>query len=210
MSSHTLLQLRARGRLIARSAFIVLAVGGTAAPSVVRAQGVGPAPGYPFELRPFAGAYVPTGEQRDLLRDAFIVGGQMSYRIIPALAATGTFAWSPNKDHINRGDPLLDILQYDVGLEARAASWLQGRGWDLTPFAGLGVGGRTYSYRDFDADTRTRVAGYGALGGDIGLGHVGLRFEARDYLSRFTPLTGGGGPDTRNDVTLAAGLTFRF
>jgi len=210
MSSHTLLPFRVRARFIARSALVALAVGGAASPSLVGAQGVGPAPGYPFELRPFAGAYVPTGTQRDLLRDAFLVGGQMSYHIIPSLAATGTFAWSPNKDHLSRGEPLLDVLQYDVGLEGRATSWLRGTGWDFSPFVGAGVGGRTYSYRDFDADTRTRVAGYGAVGGDVGLGHVGLRFEARDYLSRFTPLTGGGGPDTRNDVTLTAGLTFRF
>ena len=43
-----------------------------------------------FEIRPYAGAYIPTGDQRDLLKDAVIVGGQASYRILPQLAVTGT------------------------------------------------------------------------------------------------------------------------
>ena len=54
------------------------------------------------------------------------------------------------------------------------------------------------------------MAGYGALGGEAGFGRTGLRLEARDYISRFEPLTGNGDAKTRNDVTLAAGLTVRF
>ena len=29
-----------------------------------------------FELRPYVGAYIPTGDQRDFLQDAVLVGGQ--------------------------------------------------------------------------------------------------------------------------------------
>jgi hypothetical protein len=164
-----------------------------------------------FELRPIVGAYVPTGDQRDLLKDAVLVGAQGSWRVIPHLAITGTFGWAPSKDRVTAGDQTLDLYQYDIGAEGRAPSWFSGGSWDFTPFVGLGVGGRTYNYRDLDnVDAKTNVAGYGALGGEVGLGRVGLRLEARDYVSRFEPLTGSGDAKTRNDVTLAAGLTVRF
>ena len=36
-----------------------------------------------FELRPYVGAYVPTGDQRDFLKDAVFAGAQASWRIMP-------------------------------------------------------------------------------------------------------------------------------
>ena len=162
-----------------------------------------------FEFRPYAGAYIPTGDQRDFLKDAVIVGAQASYRIVPQLAITGTFGWSPSKDRVTLGDQKIDLYQYDIGAELRAPSWLGAGAWDFTPFAGLGVGGRTYDYRDLDVDAKTNVAGFGVLGGELGFGRTGLRVEARDYVSRFKPFTGGDAK-TRNDVTVAAGLTLKF
>src|SRR5437764_14328773 len=101
----------------------LLAVGGTAS-----AQGT-----TRFELRPFVGAYIPTGDQRDLLKDAVLVGGQLSWHVLPALGLTGTFGWSPSKDRITAGDQTLDIYQYDVGAELRAPSLLDGGLLNLTP-----------------------------------------------------------------------------
>lgn len=163
-----------------------------------------------FELRPLVGAYLPTGDQRDLLKDAVLVGGQVSYRFIPQLAVTGTFTWSPSKDKLTANTPKLNLYQYDVGVEARGAGWVKHASWEFTPFIGLGVGGRTYDYSDLDVDSRTDFDGYGALGGDFGFGRVGVRIEARDYLSQFKPLTGSGDTKTRNDIALAAGLTVRL
>ena len=162
-----------------------------------------------FELRPYAGAFIPTGKQRDLLKDAVMVGGQASYRIVPQLALTGTLGWSPSKDRITPGDQTLDVWQYDLGAELRAPSWFTSGAWDFTPFVGLGAGGRTYNYRDLDVDSKTNVAGFGTLGGELGFGRIGLRIEGRDYVSQFKPFDGGDSK-TRNDVTVAAGLTLRF
>jgi hypothetical protein len=164
-----------------------------------------------FELRPYVGAYVPTGDHRDLLKDAVLVGAQASWRAMSRVAVTGTFGWAPSKDRVQPGDETLDVYQYDIGAEARPPSWFNSGSWDFTPFVGLGIGGRTYNYRDLDnVDAKTNIAGYGALGGEVGFGRAGLRLEARDYVSRFEPLIGGGDAKTRNDVTLAAGLTVRF
>jgi hypothetical protein len=166
--------------------------------------------GLGLEVRPFVGAYIPTGDQRDFLKDAVLVGGQASWRVIPAFALTGTFGWSPSKDRITAGNQTLDIFQYDLGAELRAASWYDGGFLTLTPFVGLGAGGRTYSYRDLNVDSKTNFDGYGAIGGDIGFGPVALRIEARDYVSQFKPLTGTGDTKTRNDIGIAAGVAYRF
>ena len=165
-----------------------------------------------FEVRPYVGAYIPTGDQRDLLEDAVLVGAQGSWRVNQMFAVTGTFGWAPSKDRIQAGDEWLDLYQYDVGAEVRAPAWYQASSWNFTPFAALGIGGRTYDYRDLDdVDSKTNVAGYGALGGEFGFGRLGLRVEARDYVSRFESLTDeDADAKTRNDVTLAAGLTVRF
>lgn len=152
-------------------ALVAVAIAASAVPA--RAQGLDDGSANltgAFELRPFAGAYIPTGDQRDLLEDAVLAGVQGTYHLIPALAITGTFAWSPSEDRpglATLDGETLDIFQYDIGAEARGAGWIQGESWDLTPFVGLGIGGRTLSYRDLDVDSNTNVAGYGAVGGDL-------------------------------------------
>jgi hypothetical protein len=176
-------------------------------PSTSQAQDVRSSNG--FELRPYVGAYIPTGDQRDILKDAVLVGGQASYCILPQLAITGTVGWSPSKDRVTPGNETVDLWQYDLGAELRAAAWQTWGTLDFTPFIGLGGGGRTYNYRDLDVDAKTNVAGYGVLGGEIGFGRLGVRLEARDYVSRFKPFDGSDSK-TRNDVTVATGVTLRF
>jgi hypothetical protein len=169
-----------------------------------------------FEIRPFAGAFLPTGAQRTLLKDAVLAGGQLSARLIPQLAVTGTFAWTPNNDQLTPGAPTLDVYQYDLGLEARGAGWFQGEGWDFVPFVGLGGGARTYSYRNLNFSSTTDGDGYGSVGAEVDYGRVGLRVEGRDYISQFRPLGSGlggglGGRTTnRNDVGLVGGLSIRL
>jgi hypothetical protein len=78
----------------------------------------------------------------------------------------------------------------------------------LSPFVGLGAGVRSYNYRSLDVDATHNVAGYGSVGGEIGVGRVGVRVEVRDYTSGFRPLVGGGKSAIRNDVVLSAALRF--
>ena len=166
--------------------------------------------GMSFEVRPIVGAYLPTGDQRDQLKDALLVGAQVSLRVNPLIALTGTFGFSPSEDRVTTGEPELDVYQYDVGVEARARPMSLGSTAAVSPFVGLGVGGRTYNYRDLDVEARTNIAGHAALGVELGVGRLGFRLEARDYVSRFKPLTGTGDAETRNDITVMTGISVRF
>jgi hypothetical protein len=162
------------------------------------------------EVRPFAGVYVPTGDQRDILKDAVLTGAQVSYAIVPNLAVTGSVAWSPTTDKITAGDHTIDLFQYDVGLEGRLPLKVGTGAWSISPFAGAGLGARTYNERDLDVDSQTNFAGYGALGADFWAGRYGFRLEGRDYVSRFKGLAGGQEAETRNDLGLFGALTLRF
>jgi hypothetical protein len=159
-------------------------------------------------IRPFVGAYIPTGDQRDFLKDAVLVGAQASWDVHQNLGLTASFGWAPAKDRVTAGDQTLDAFQYDLGIEGRAPQWIGTS--TVAPFIGAGLGARTYRYRDLDVDARSNVAGFGAIGVDLDLGPLGVRVEGRDYVSQFKPLTGAGETKTRNDVALLAGLAFRF
>jgi hypothetical protein len=167
------------------------------------------APTGAWEFRVPSGGLVPTGAQRNALKDAHLSAAQLSYAVRPAFAITATVAWARSRDLASANDPKVDVFTYDVGAEARAPQWFAGRAVTFTPFAGVGAGARSYSHRKLDVDATHTVAGYGAIGGDVGMGRVALRLEARDYVSGFRPLLGGGRARTRNDVAALVGLSLR-
>lgn len=159
-------------------------------------------------LRPFVGAYLPTGDQRDFLKDAVLVGTQASWTANANFAVIGSFGWTPSEDKIQPGSRKVDAYQYDIGIEARSEA--TNVSTLISPFIGAGIGGRTYTYRNSSIDSKTNFDGYGAVGVDADAGVVGIRLEVRDYVSRFQPLTGGGDTKTRNDLALFAGLGLKF
>jgi hypothetical protein len=167
------------------------------------------APSRAWEFRVPSGGLVPTGALRDALKDAHLSAAQLSYAIRPALAITATVGWARSRDLASVNHPKLDVFTYDLGAEARAAERFAGRAVTLTPFVGVGAGARSYNHRKLDVDATHNVAGYGAVGGELGMGRVGLRLEARDYVSGFRPLVGGGRARTRNDVVALVGLSLR-
>jgi len=159
-------------------------------------------------VRPFVGAYLPTGDQRDFLKDAVLVGTQAAWAANENFALIGSFGWTPSEDKLQPGARKIDAYQYDLGVEARSGG--TNVATLISPFIGAGIGGRTYSYRNSTIDSKTNFDGYGAVGVDAGAGVVGIRLEVRDYVSRFQPLIGGGDTKTRNDVSLFAGLGVKF
>jgi hypothetical protein len=165
-------------------------------------------------LRPIVGAVLPTGAHHSLLKEAVLVGAQASLAINEHFAARGSFSWSPSKDKNERQDHNLDFYQYDLGLEGLLPNLTPTSSFSTRPYAAIGVGGRTYDYRDrADLDAETNVVGYGALGLDVAPNgrRVGLRLEARDNVSAFKGLRGEL-PErkARNDVQVTAGVTVRL
>ena len=162
-----------------------------------------------FEIRPFAGVFVPTGSQRDVLDDAGFTGLQLGFEVHPNVTLVGSFGWAPSEDVTRSSANKVDIYQYDVGAELGTTRQL-GSVWSIRPFVGLGAGARTYSYRDLELDTQTNFAGYGALGTEFRVGRMAIRIEGRDYVSAFEGLDGLERSSTRNDLSFAAGITYHF
>ena len=159
-----------------------------------------------WELRFTSGSLMPTGDLRADLRSADLSAAQLSWRLRPDLAITGTFGWARSRDLGASGAPKLDVFPSDVGIEASPLRWQVGTRTTLTPFVGLGAGARSYNHRSLDVDATHNLAAYAAAGGEIGFRHFGIRLEARDYVTGFKPLAGGGTSALRNDVVVMVGL----
>ena len=159
-----------------------------------------------FEFVVSDGALLPTGDQRDALRNARMNLAQLSFAVRPYLAVTTSAGWARSRDIATTGDPKLDVFTYDVGAELRADRWLSGKALTFTPFAGAGAGGRSYNYRSLDVDATHNLAAYGSAGGELGYRRIRFRVEARDYLTGFKPLSANGASGRRNDVSVMAGF----
>lgn len=152
------------------------------------------------------GGYVPTGAQRRTFDSAALIGGQLAVRVQPRLAIVVGVAVAQVVDRALPVDGDVNLLQYDAGVEFErgASSWTAG----ITPFVGLGVGGRSYDYRAAGIATGSSAVGYVALGGERRFQRTGLRVEARTYASRGTGVQDDDA--TRFDVMLLAGLAYHF
>jgi len=161
------------------------------------------------ELRPFVGAYMPIGAQRDLFKDATMFGVQGALEIVPTLHLLGTFSWVPVHNKYSGFDENGSIFAYDVGTELGIVQPL-GAGWEFKPFFGLGLGARTYAYKAAGLSDRTCAAGYGAVGSEFQLEKVAFRLEARDNVFCYRAPIAGVTSKTRNDLGLAFGLAYHF
>jgi hypothetical protein len=161
-----------------------------------------------LELRPMAGALIPTGEQRDLFKDAAVYGAQVAMEYRSDLHFVASFGWSPGHDRFAVADHKVNVYQYDIGAEYNLIVPFGDR-WELKPFLGVGGGARTYDYAAASLETQTCAAGYGTLGTELQYGAVALRLEARDYVYCFkNPVSDLS--KTRNEVGLTAGFAYHI
>jgi hypothetical protein len=167
-----------------------------------------------LQVRPVVGALIATGDERTLLKNAVLVGGQAAYAVGSNVALVGTFGWSPSEDKTSPVQAKVDLYQYDLGIEGKLSDLTSGTWLSTRPYAAVGGGARTYDLRNVaGASAQTNPLGYGAVGVDLGQksGRFGLRIEARDNITGFKGLRGELQDRTsRNDVQVAAGLTFGF
>lgn len=161
-----------------------------------------------WEFRIASGAFVPTGALRSAVKNAETSAVQLSWLIQPSLALTGTVAWARSRDVAAIDAPKLDVFTADLGVEARGRQWFSGRAMSFSPFIGVGAGAQSYNYRKLDVDATNNAAGYATVGGELGIGRVGVRLEARDYAAGFKPLRGAGASATRNNVVVMVALRF--
>lgn len=167
-----------------------------------------------FQVRPLVGALVATGDQRDVLKNAVLVGAQGSYALNQNFGIVGSFGWSPSEDKTSATRPKLDLYQYDLGIQGRLSDLTSGSAVATRPYAVIGGGARTYNLRNVaGTSAQTNPLGYGAVGVDVDQagGRVGLRLEARDNVTGFKGLRGElQDRKARNDLQFVAGLTFGF
>lgn len=155
-----------------------------------------------------SGTVVPAAANRDSIARGHLTALQVSYRVRPNLAVTSTAGWVRSRDLSTVGSPKLDVFTYDLGVELRASEMGARRHVSFRPFAGAGVGARSYNYRSLAADATHDPGAYVAAGGEVGIRGVRVRLEVRDYVTGFTLLDGRGRTNTRNDVVVMAGLRF--
>ena len=161
------------------------------------------------ELRPFVGAYIPTGAQRDLFRNATMVGVQGAMEMTPTFHLLGTVSWTPVHNKYVGFDENVNLFTYDVGAEVGLVRSL-GSDWLLKPFGGLGIGMRSYSFKGAGLSDETCGSGYVAMGSELQLRKLALRLEGRDNVFCYRSPLAGVASKTRNDVGLAFGRAYHF
>lgn len=161
------------------------------------------------ELRPFVGVQVPTGDQRSLFEDAVMLGAQGALELRPSFHVLATFGWAHGRNKYAVANDKVNIFAYDLGVEWNMIRAFDTR-WRLSPFLGVGAGGRTYSFRESTLSTRTCAAAYGALGTELQTRSVAFRVEARDNVFCYRAPVAGGESRTRNDVGISFGVAFHY
>jgi hypothetical protein len=171
------------------------------------AQTTGVTPG--FEIRSFAGAFVPTGDMRNDFKTATTVGAQVAHEFSEHMHLLGSIAWTHGHNKFaNLTDDRTFIWQYDAGVELNLVREINDE-WLFRPLIGAGVGARTYDYAAAGVGSNTCSAGYASVGSELQRGTVAVRLDARDYLNCFkSPFTGV--KKTRNDVGLTLGLVYHI
>jgi hypothetical protein len=161
------------------------------------------------EIRPFAGALIATGDQRDLFKNAAVFGVQGALEMNPNFHFVGTFGYSSLTSKYSVSDAAADAFTYDAGVEFDMVRPLTGN-WQFKPFVGAGLGGRSYRFSTDALKDQSCFAGYGALGTEFQLSRVALRLEGRDNMFCYRSPIVGVDSKTRNDIVLAFGLAYHI
>jgi hypothetical protein len=188
---------------------LVTAVGALVALAATPALAQEQEPVGKFQIAPYAGAFLPTGDQRDVLDDAFLAGLTLSYDVHPYVAVVGSFGWAGSQQRALTLDEDLDVFQYDLGVQGQYPLAM-GKDLTLKPFVGAGLGGRTYEFRDLDVDSETDFVGYLSVGANLEYRQFAVGLTMRDYISDYDGIGREEDSEMRNDIALFASVGARF
>jgi hypothetical protein len=191
-----------------RTAVMALSLVGTLAVTGRPIQAQAPSRESAWEFVIPGGMLIPTGSKRDAIQRAGLTAVQLTHVVRPHVAVGATFGWARSRDVGTAARPKVDVFTMDVGGEVRGRRLFADHRVTLMPFAGVGGGIRSYNYRSLDFDATHNHAAYASVGGEVGMGRVRLRVEARNYVTGFEPLDGVGASEIRNDVAVMVGLRF--
>jgi hypothetical protein len=189
---------------------LVTAVAALMALAALPAVAAEPQPAPKLQIAPYVGAFIPTGDQRDVLDDAVLAGLTLSYDVHPYVAVVGSFGWAGSQGQEAFSlDEDLDLFQYDLGVQGQYAFAI-GKDLTLKPFVGAGLGSRTYNFRDLDVDSETDFVGYVSGGASLEYRKFAFGLTLRDYISDYDGIGREEGSATRNDMVVVASVGARF
>lgn len=163
---------------------------------------------YKYEIRLEGGGWFPASPISDALKSAGTVGATASWMFSPDWSTLLSGAWTSSQDKDPSGSLHVNIYQYDVGIEWSAKAAELNR-WDLRPYVGAGLGGRSYSPERATEPSQSVFDGYLSAGLSLWLEEATWRVGLRNYISGWNGLMKTQSA-TADDVAIIAGFGFRF
>jgi hypothetical protein len=152
----------------------VLTIGST---SEARSQSI--------DIRPTAGAFIPTGDQLRAIGRGAVLGFGVGVALHPMVAVVGNAAFITSSDQSRPTEDYVGIYQFDIGAEGSAPAFGVYRGFTLKPYGGIGIGMRRYAPNVRVLEAVNKGLGYGALGLEFPFDRGGLRLGGRVNISKF-------------------------
>lgn len=159
------------------------------------------------QIRAFAGASLPTGQQANDFGSAPVLGATLATLTGTRTTTIASLSWAPTAHRFPGIRPRVQIVTWDVGLEVAGVPHKSAA--RTVPFGGIGLGARSYEYADDTLASPSFLSGYVAGGVELRRGRPTLRFEIRDYTSGFRPPSVDR-RSTRNDVMVLVGLAYEI
>lgn len=160
------------------------------------------------ELRPFVGGFIPL--QPDVYREAYLLGLGGGMELDRQFTIVGSFGWSPGTMVRTVSPYNVNTYIYDLGLERAFHPAITSTDWEEGPFAGAGIGGHTYDYKDPSLATKTFFSGYLSLGEEMQLRRISLRLEGRLYGTQFQSPTANSHTTMKTDLAILSGLAWHL
>ncbi len=158
-----------------------------------------------WEFQMASGSVVPVGAQRQSIERGGLSTAQLTRIVRPSLALTATAGWARSRDLESDARPKLDIVSGDLGAELRGPRYAFGPAVSLRPIVASGAGVRHYAPRS-GSSASDRFTAYAGVGGDLHVLRVGLRLEARDYVTGGESLANVRASSLRHEIAIMAGL----